>query len=240
MNGFADAPRLWGKRLLVLTVWVGLAAVSGAATWSFLSRRDDARHSSGCATHVRSLAAALALYADDHDDVLPSLSATVFGPDGAQTTQTWLTALMPYRDNRLPPPRCPSRELVGQLNYCASHPNCYGYAMNGYLTQERRRGEQTEYGGVPRTRVEHPALTVAFCDARTGIIAIRAPDVMSDSVYGIYLRKFEVDILAQTPGATRHHGGANYAFMDGHVKWHRAGAFRRGPVSNGHQVGFGL
>lgn len=240
MSGFANAPRHWLRRLLAVTVWAGMAAVSSVATWGFLSRTEETRHSSVCATNLRGLATALALYADDHDDVLPSLAAAAFGAGGAQTRNTWLTALMPYRDNHLPPPRCPSREVVGQLRYGASHPNCYGYAMNGYLMRQRIRGGQREYGGIPRTCVKHPALTVALCDARTGIIALRAPDAASDSVYGIYLRKFEADILTQTPGATRHYGGANYAFMDGHAEWHRARDFRRGSVSDGDRVGFGL
>ena len=27
------------------------------------------------------------------------------------------------------------------------------------------------------------------------------------------------EIMEQVPGAIRHHGGANYAFADGHTKW---------------------
>jgi prepilin-type processing-associated H-X9-DG protein len=46
--------------------------------------------------------------------------------------------------------------------------------------------------------------------------------------------------LTQPPGGTRHHGGAHYAFADGHVKWLLPTSLAVSKKSDGLQPGFGL
>lgn len=227
-------------RLLPWVAAVVLAAGSGLVTWRALALRDTRAAAHGCAANLRKLSTALNVYTEDHDGMLPALVASGFGAEGTRTTQTWLTALRPYVGQLATGIACPSRHVAGRLRYDPGHPNCSGYAMNGYLARERSQNGRRWYAGALRSSVTNPALLVTLFDARPGIISLRSPDLARDSVNGIYLYEFESDILAEEPGATRHGGGANYSFLDGHVRWLRPGEFSSGHAGNGQGPGFRL
>jgi prepilin-type processing-associated H-X9-DG protein/prepilin-type N-terminal cleavage/methylation domain-containing protein len=76
----------------------------------------------------------------------------------------------------------------------------HGYAYNNYLGGQVVPGGQRE-AYLTLSQVRFPATTVAICEAGANAITRSEPDYKE--------------------GARRHSGGSNYAFLDGHVRWHR-------------------
>ena len=87
-----------------------------------------------------------------------------------------------------------------------------------------------------------PSLTVALFDARVGILAARRPDMgrTVKEITGVFSVDFLPEILEQREGALRHNGGANYGFVDGHIKWLQPNAITSSQHSDGVKPGFGL
>jgi prepilin-type processing-associated H-X9-DG protein len=178
----------------VLIVIGVLSVLLGLLLPAFAAARANGR-AVDCRSKLHQITLALRMYGDDYDGICPP-------------SQQWDRLLI--QRLRVPPPySCPAlqnyrfnpraRPLPGET--------MAGYAINSYLV------------GMPiRTRVwrEHPArvdpvpfpaTTVAFFDARIGMVSTARPDVG--------------DLGGLAEGATRHRGGANYSFLDGHVKWYR-------------------
>jgi prepilin-type processing-associated H-X9-DG protein len=93
-------------------------------------------------------------------------------------------------------------------------PEPKGYALNQTLKQPLP---------VSDVQVGFPATTVVFCE--TGLYrmpggsegtmsTISEPDLIPNALLA------PGAAYIGSPGALRHHGGSNYVFADGHVKWH--------------------
>ena len=87
--------------------------------------------------------------------------------------------------------------------------------------------------------VKYPSVTVVAGDMRVGVVAGFVPDT-ENPIFPLFLPELnQGDTLSgQHPGASRHSGGANYVFADGHAKWFTSKAFMGAP--DGKHPSFGL
>jgi prepilin-type processing-associated H-X9-DG protein len=173
-----------------------------------------------CRSQMHQLALALRMYTDDYDGCFPC-------------DENWVRALI----NRLHVPTpfaCPELRLPTEDPPPGPHPPSQlvpGYALNSRLVTLHPRpvphllrvpaggpgipdrvilfppSEASRTKPVHISEVRYPSLTVAFCETRPLSRFASRPD-----------NAWRRPEIAEA-GGRRHHSGANYAFLDGSVKW---------------------
>jgi len=94
-----------------------------------------------------------------------------------------------------------------------------GYAINKRLNERSRTDATSSYTGKNEAAAHAQSVLVLIFEARAGIIAASKPDsVYSDAIFDADMKQ---EILSRKPASSRHDGGANYGFADGHARWHR-------------------
>ena len=175
---------------------------------------------------------ALLTYVEDYDGMSPPLAKAMpdSKPGQAENTPPWCDLLVPYRNGGIS--ACPERAVPsGLAAEMKDKPQASGYAYNGNLAGVVWLAyDKTAPMNTSIKWLKTPELTVAVFDARVGSLILNAPDVdkAGENQSGI------------TPGATRHRGGANYLFGDGHVNWFVRTGLTTGEKGDGIHPGFGL
>lgn len=235
--------RAWGYTLTELLIVLAVIAILSAIILPvFLRGRASARRST-CASNLRQIGAALQLYSADANGFFPPKVAGNFvdGRVNTKENRTWRGLLLPYlRDYAL---KCPEAHVPHgwKINIAQSEMN--GYAYNSRLGQDVVQANIRVPLGRFENQVRYPQLTVTVCDARLFVTAMPEPDLFAtskDLKIPMKSAGAERAILAQPFGATRHGGGANYLFADGHVKWYQPEQLSKTRQSDGVTPGFGL
>jgi prepilin-type N-terminal cleavage/methylation domain-containing protein/prepilin-type processing-associated H-X9-DG protein len=221
--------------LVVITIIAILAAILFPV---FAQAREKARQTS-CLSNLRQMSTAVAMYVTD-EEMYPVYSY----PTG---NTRWHTILQPYVKNEQVFV-CPSSAFT------RFHFRNMGYGYNyQYLARDVPRGGS---GSSHEAQIEYPADTIAIADSwGTGGWA-QNPQPWSDAVnecdrYGNHGYTIDPPLLPPSTGnrfgtsctpsstvggypgaghtriATRHNGGANVAFCDGHAKWMRREVLER-------------
>lgn len=231
--------------LVELLVVIAVLSALAALIFPVFAQAKAKAQQATCQSNLRQIGMAVSMYAQDFDGAYPPVAVTYFTRDKeADGSLTWRELLKPYLQVSFL--TCPSRALPGVMGENAGDPKVSGYALNDRINQtinQTLNGAQVSFFvGVSEPRLRFPALTVLACDARSGITSIDQPDTVTDlkAVDAVYLAGLEALILTQPAGAGRHSGGANYAFGDGHVKWHRASQLHVAAHCDGTHPGFGL
>ena len=179
------------KRFIILVVMLGFsgAMIFTGASRMFGHARDNARRSS-CGSNLKQLGLGMLQYTADYDS---------HGPLNSTASGGWETIMTAYVKS-CPIVNCPSENSIqfsgpGGGGVGAKCPT--DYWMNASLFDRYGRGISFE-------RLSSNKLLYGDGDGRKGT-----------SYYTMDARRF--DPVADD--ATRHLGGANYAFVDGHVKW---------------------
>ena len=174
-----------------------------------------------CASNLRQVGTALQLYVSDYDGMYPPSQGTLISAATKQPFSVpWSELLVPYVRGNFP--ACPARVVPSDTPSEANKPRNSGYGYNSNLSNAGVMGNQ----GGAQSVVSNPALVVTAFDSRIEFPALVAPDTSGSS--------------ANTPGATRHNGKANYLFADGHIRALAPGELKTGTKSDGAHPGFGL
>lgn len=185
-----------GFTLIEMLVVVAIIVTLAAMIFPVFEMANKRAETLSCIYNMGHITAAVLLYAEDYDGfLLPARMG--YGPAGTFGT-SWDVVLWPY--HRVPGLYlCPSDAAAA----AASGTVCYkhSYGLNFDLTM------LGGYNGsaLPLSALESPSRLILFFEIRGSARALGT----SVPLYG--LDRIEA----------RHHEGANFAFVDGHVKWMR-------------------
>jgi prepilin-type processing-associated H-X9-DG protein/prepilin-type N-terminal cleavage/methylation domain-containing protein len=193
--------RRWGFTLVELLVVLAVLALMAAILLPSLSVARARARETDCRSRLHQIGLALRMYSDDNNGGFPSSLGTLYSG--------WSFELIRYL-HKTPPYGCPDvknwvfnphiRPTVDEI--------LAGYSYNSLLGAPSRLNGYSPW--MTMAQVRAPAVTVSFCEAHMGVITLPQPDRSEGWEGGPH-----------EAGALRHRGGANYAFLDGHVKWYR-------------------
>lgn len=198
-----------GFTLIELLIVITIMAILAALLFPVFSKAREKARSLRCASNLRQIGAAILMYCQDNDEVMPLQYAEWPEPG----TYRWTDEILPYVKN-VELFACPSNQTgvfvpatLGQYG---------GYVANvGYFGSNVNDGQPTDppfmIYGRSLTEFEDDSGTIMVGDGRTGEFQAAWPTKLQQptSVVNDQLQNY----------SGRHSGGANFLYCDGHVKW---------------------
>lgn len=201
-----------GFTLIEVLVVVGIILVVCAILFPVLSRARGAARKTNCASNLRQIGFALAMYTDDHDDLGPPTTGWhIWGGDGTRGDHPgpgWEERIHPYVKSRAVY-RCPSAPRVVE----------FAYFLNTRFFWLIRATPQAQWGCA--------AVNQAYLSAPSHYIMggdCSSPNLLPAPVGAAPLSEDSCDKDNMTYQCLRyrrtsHGNGSNVLFADGHVKF---------------------
>lgn len=196
-----------GFTLIELLVVIAIIAILAAILFPvFAKAREKARQAS-CASNLKQFGTAMMMYAQDYDERFTR--AYFYHPPGGPDGLTfWEINIQPYVANE-------------QLQICPSHEWTYTYSNPDFTSSyaitsisQSRNGQACEpISGGRLAMMQDVAGTIMICDST------------SAEIFGPWSGDPDPLVFTEVGSRSRvwegHNDGANYTFVDGHVKWLR-------------------
>ena len=200
MRGLHAGSTRSGFSLIELLVVIAIIAILAAMMFPVFAKAREKARTVVCASNMRQVAMALAMYAGDHGGRGPAgqyYGIDVFGKPGViNGAEGWINYLYPYtRDTEIF--RCPTTSSA-ELSPVMKNNYGYNYDLLSYMDVRR---------------IDRPSETMALMDFADAY-AIRGANTPENFLTGA------------GRGIGRHNDGCNVAFCDGHVKRLPEGAVR--------------
>jgi prepilin-type N-terminal cleavage/methylation domain-containing protein/prepilin-type processing-associated H-X9-DG protein len=218
-----------GFTLIELLVVIAIIALLAAILFPVFARaRENARKSS-CQNNIKQIGLGFAQYAQDYDEQFPI--SRMLGPSGvgqmfgpwADTNTAWSEAIYPFVKNTQIF-KCPSAPA-------APTPPANDFNQNGAVnyTYNRRIGGDRDTGNNGlRSLADFQFVSNTFlvteASHRTEDGTVSSDNAEWGCTGNHAERLRQVNCASGTPPLQRHLEGANYLYVDGHVKWHNAQA----------------
>jgi prepilin-type N-terminal cleavage/methylation domain-containing protein/prepilin-type processing-associated H-X9-DG protein len=195
-----------GFTLIELLVVIAIIAILASILFPVFARAREKARQTSCLSNVKQLTLGANMYAQDYDELLPR-GAHDFSDDSnwGAGDMSWRTMVLPYVKN-VQIFQCPSKRmssmydgslLDGGLN--AGYGINYAHYTSGTNPSGKSLGEADD------------ASAVILLLESTGPVYVSDGD---PSLHPGWVRTDEA--------ATRHNGGENCGFIDGHAKWLKA------------------
>jgi prepilin-type processing-associated H-X9-DG protein len=184
-NGFTLIDAIFTAGVIGLLVMVAFPA------WAHSAAEARTRL---CAGNLGQIGRAAAMYASEHNDVLPG---------NQHSRPSWVESLSSYAPTNSY--RCPEERVSGRVN------RAFTIALNDFLTPHPFGTREADFS--KRARVPAPAETMMFGEAREEFRAY-------DHFHFADAREngYKPEAFVEQVDTERHDGTANYLFLDGHVE----------------------
>jgi len=197
-----------GFTLIELLVVIAIIAVLAAILFPVFARAREKAKQTSCLSNLKQLGTAAIMYAQDYDEMYlthchrPDLSGPVLA--------YWFEMIQPYVASHQVLV-CPThRGAVGGHDVVAS----YGYICTGFTLNPA----SVNYVGLPHygslSQVYCPAEMIMIGESSKATCRVCPHYHVQDSEHIPPVHHYPEDL-------SRHNGGANYMFFDGHAKWYR-------------------
>jgi prepilin-type N-terminal cleavage/methylation domain-containing protein/prepilin-type processing-associated H-X9-DG protein len=214
--------------LIELLVVIAIIAILAAILFPVLSQAREKARAAACLSNCRQMGIAVQLYVQDYDETLPTVRMRW---QDMTTGLSWLEQIQPYVRTKLLQ-RCPS-DMSTTWN--EDPPRLSSYGLNAYFDAfHPPYGNRMAPRPMALASVAQPAQCVYIAElgernTKNGM-AVKGDHFMPmywgnpPRVVDMMMNSRLWDDATQTPttlAITRHFGGSNYVFVDGHAKWHR-------------------
>jgi len=230
---FRFHPRKTGFTLIELLVVIAIIAILAAILFPVFAQAREKARSASCQSNLKQIMTACLMYANDYDERLPFYRTPCWGlwtyhPHWFASINAYIKNTQLYS--------CPSTVNCGYCHWsCWPENQAYrpsggiGYGYNEYLLNDCCRMSKI-------ASLKYPAEMVVLADCWSAFLT---PWAQGSPANGIPVRaalanarpRRECCINWATIGDadqyTRHSGGENVAFADGHVKWYKWNNFKR-------------
>lgn len=197
-----------GFTLIELLVVIAIIAVLAALLFPVFAQAREKARSISCLSNLSQLGKASLMYAEDYDGMYLPHCLRNLADFNEHPSAFWYELAMPYVKNTQVIV-CPShRGNAGGHNYVGS----YGYVCDGFtLDPTDVNFTNTPFGGLGAlAAINYPAEYIMLGETTAALCR----------VCPLYHTHAEPAAPPVWPvQCTRHHGGSNYLFYDGHAKW---------------------
>jgi prepilin-type N-terminal cleavage/methylation domain-containing protein/prepilin-type processing-associated H-X9-DG protein len=215
-----------GFTLIELLVVIAIIAILAGILFPVFAQAKESAKKTACLSNLKQIGTATFLYMGDNDDVLPNAT---FSPAGAQREGGWM-----YYET------FPASEATRREDgFDAKRGSLYPYVKSAEIFvcptdgKARISGNSYALNGCLTTPVE---FGIAAGKSTTGLDEVTQWLMFGEEVWDDDQEDLSASFLSQssTPDgfllypvkylSTRHGGGGNATFVDGHAKWFRAEA----------------